>query len=119
MDKRTTKPGRVVKSPKKTIEKPVSEKDIGNAFRKVAKTPEGRLVFQWLMNHCGFKTSSLAINQDMAKNPVIDTVGTIHNEAKRSVWLFARKLIPWDLRNLIEAERAPDVPVPQELDAEA
>lgn len=87
----------------KSVPKSKPVLDTEAAFRKVAKTPEGQLVLQWFMSHCGFKTTSLA----MADKGLVDPVGTVHNEAKRSVWLFARKLIPWNLLNEIEAERGP------------
>lgn len=86
----------------RVIEETEEDKQRRIAFRAVAKTPEGQWVLRWFMEETGFKAPVLAM-----VGSTISPTDTIYNVSKRDVWIAARKHIPWDLLNAIEAERKP------------
>lgn len=90
-----------VRKPAVTIQKPAANSDTLKAFAQVAATPAGVKVFQYLMEYCGFKHSSLTMTADGQ----LLTDAIVHNEAKRAVWLETRKLIPPKQLNAIEREK--------------
>lgn len=93
-----------VEARRKTLDVPQTDenKQLCAAFKAVAKTDEGQIVLRWLMEQTGFKAPTLAMH-----NNTISPTDTVYNVSKRDVWIAARKFIPWDLLNAIEAERKP------------
>jgi hypothetical protein len=89
------------KGEKQLPQKSEAQHKLENAFKAIAKTDNGQVVFQHIMQMCGFKQTSMIFNpttHELVEN------STIWNEAKRGVWLDLRKQIPVEYRNLIEKD---------------
>lgn len=78
------------------------QKELMDAYKRLAKTEDGQMVLRDIMEYCGFKNIATVLD---SKTLQIDTVKTVYNDARREVWAGLRKKIPFNLLNQIEAER--------------
>lgn len=87
-------------------------KQLIKAFRQVAGTKAGLIVFRWFVKHCGYHdpdtVRQVTVSQDgksMCYGDILPNT-TIHNAAIRSVWGEARKqLTP---KNIVDIETKED-----------
>lgn len=75
------------------------ESNVKRAFKQVAKTEAGRIVFRYFLEQCGFHAPSVNIDP-VSRSIIVDN--TVYNEARRNIYLDARKLIPQ--RELVKIE---------------
>ncbi len=87
---------------KQEKEVPNHDLEILAAFKAVANSDEGVKVLRYIMTQCGFKISSTVGN---AHTGEILPYNTIHNEARRGIWIDLRLNIPKTRLNIIEMER--------------
>lgn len=69
-------------------------------------TPEGKRVLQWLIRESGFHKSSIGGNPTIGMDVQI---GTIYNEARKSLYLEMRQLIPAETLKQCEYENINEV----------
>lgn len=87
---------------KDPVEIPQPDKELRQAFARLAKTEDGIKVMRHIMAECGFKESSMVMN---AATHEILPMSSLWNESKRGVWIDIRKMIPHKQLNIIEMER--------------
>lgn len=80
--------------------------EILRAFKAVASTPDGIIVFRHLMRLMLWKSPLLGFSKHEG---VVSEINTIANVNRREVWLNIRALLPWNLLNEIEMEPKPNV----------
>lgn len=76
-----------------------ADKRLRADFARVAKTPSGRNIFRYLLGVCGFQKHSVGVNPQTGE---INTEATTYNEARRSIYVNMRQLIP--VKDLITIE---------------
>lgn len=96
------------KSPKMRARKEAAEQSkeqleqqqrlLERAYTEVAKTEAGRIVFEHLMKHCGFKTQDVQYDN----NGELSTRFMLYNQGLRSAYLEVRKYISPKLLDRIE-----------------
>lgn len=72
---------------------------VKRALDRLAKTEDGKIFLNYLMRECGFARSSITVD---ATSLEINTLSTIYNEARKTVYYKVRELIKQE--DLIEIE---------------
>lgn len=68
-------------------------------------TPEGKKVLKWIYNESGFAESSIGGNPSLGMDVL---QGTLYNNARKSLYIEMRKLIPHELLKQVEFENIED-----------
>lgn len=72
---------------------------VKRALDRLAKTEDGKIFLNYLMRECGFAKSSITIDTASLE---INTLSTIYNEARKTVYYKVRELMKQE--DLIEIE---------------
>ncbi len=66
------------------------DKILRSAFHRTFKTQDSKVVLRYLMEHCGFYDSDIVMNPQTNE---INPLATIHDLARRSLYMRVRDLI--------------------------
>lgn len=69
-------------------------------------TPEGRRVLQWLIDQSGFHKSNVGGNPSLGMDVL---QGTLYNNARQSLYLEMRQLIPHETLKQVEYENITEI----------
>ena len=73
-----------------------------STFNSLFNSAEGKFFLRWMMDRCGYQKASCVLN---TQNTEISPLATIHDDARRSLYLELRKYIKPEV--LFDVELAP------------
>jgi len=91
---------------KKEIQISKAEARLRQAVERLAKTPDGQVVFRHLMEICDFSRSSIVMNQQTTE---INPMSTVYMEARKTIYYHFRNLIPVESLKQIEFTKIDDM----------
>lgn len=72
---------------------------MASIFGTAFSTPEGMHALRYIMNICGYQDSVVGANPDLGMDIM---QGTLHNGARRNIYLELRKMIPSHILKQVE-----------------